>query len=76
MLEGVKNIDFSDFTEVFPAFLTIVLMPFTYSIANGICGGFVAYSLLKLATGRGRDVHPIVYILSVLIIARFIFLGE
>lgn len=76
MLEGVKNIDFSEFTEVFPAFLTIVLMPFTYSIANGICGGFVAYSLLKLATGRGRDVHPIVYILSVLIIARFIFLGE
>lgn len=76
MLEGVKDIDFSDFTEVFPAFLTIVLMPFTYSIANGICGGFVAYALLKLAVGKGRDVHPIVYILAVLIMIRFIFLGE
>lgn len=76
MLEGVKNVDFSDFTEVFPAFLTIVLMPFTYSIANGICGGFVAYALLKLVTGKGKDVHMIVYILAVLIIARFVFLGD
>lgn len=76
MLEGVKNVDFSDFTEVFPAFLTIVLMPFTYSIANGICGGFVAYALLKLVTGKGREVHMIVYILAVLIIARFVFLGD
>lgn len=76
MLEGVKNIDFSDWTEVFPAFLTIVLMPFTYSIANGICGGFVAYALMKLIAGKGKEVHPIVYILAVLIIIRFAFLGE
>lgn len=76
MLEGVKDIDFSDFTEVFPAFLTIVLMPFTYSIANGICGGFVAYAVLKLVTGKGREVHPIVYILAILIAVRFVFLGE
>ncbi len=76
MLEGVKNVDFSDFTEVFPAFLTIVLMPFTYSIANGICGGFVAYALLKLVTGKGKEVHMIVYILAVLIMARFVFLGD
>lgn len=76
MLEGVRDIDFSDFTEVFPAFLTIVLMPFTYSIANGICGGFVAYALLKLAVGEGKKVHPIVYVLAVLIIIRFVFLGD
>lgn len=76
MLEGVKNVNFDDFTEVFPAFLTIVLMPFTYSIANGICGGFVAYALLKLVTGKGKEVHAIVYILAVLIIARFVFLGD
>lgn len=76
MLEGVRNIDFSDFTESLPAFLTIVLMPFTYSIANGVSAGLVVYPLLKLITGRGREVHWIVYILAVLVVARFIFLAE
>lgn len=76
MLEGVRNIDFGDFTETLPAFLTIVLMPFTYSIANGISAGLVVYPLLKLITGRGREVHWIVYVLAVLVIARFIFLAE
>lgn len=76
MLEGVRNIDFGDFTESLPAFLTIVLMPFTYSIANGISAGLVVYPLLKLITGRGREVHWIVYVLAVLVIARFIFLAE
>ena len=76
MLEGVQQIDFSDFTEVFPAFLTIVMMPFTYSIANGISAGLVAYPLMKIVTGKAREVHPIVYVLAVLIVARYIFLSE
>ncbi len=76
MLDGVRRIDFSDFTEVFPAFLTIVLMPFTYSIANGISAGLVAYPLMKLATGKAKEVHPVVYVLAVLIIARYVFLSE
>ncbi|MCP6429250.1 NCS2 family permease, partial [Klebsiella pneumoniae] len=50
MLESVRQIDFNDFTESLPAFLTIVLMPFTYSIANGISAGLVMYPLLKLVT--------------------------
>ncbi|MPN55096.1 Guanine/hypoxanthine permease PbuG [bioreactor metagenome] len=76
MMEGVRHIDFSDFTESLPAFLTIVLMPFTYSIANGISAGLVVYPLLKLITGRGREVHWIIYVLAVLVVARFIFLSE
>ncbi|MDU2065263.1 MAG: NCS2 family permease [Sporomusaceae bacterium] len=76
MMEGIVKIDFTDFTESLPAFFTIVLMPLTYSIANGISVGLVFYPLLKLVTGRGREVHPIVYILAVLVIARFIFLNE
>lgn len=76
MLEGVRNIDFSDFTESLPAFLTIALMPFTYSIANGISAGLVVYPLLKLVTGRGREVHWIVYVLAILVVTRFIFLSE
>lgn len=76
MLEGIRQIDFADFTEVFPAFVTIVMMPFTYSIANGISAGLVAYPLMKVATGKWREVHPIVYVLAVLIVARYIFLSE
>jgi AGZA family xanthine/uracil permease-like MFS transporter len=76
MMESVSHIDFSDFTESVPAFLTIVMMPFTYSIANGVSAGLVLYPLLKLVTGRGREVHWIVYVLAVLVVARFIFLAE
>lgn len=76
MMDGIGKINFSDFTEGLPAFFTIVLMPFTYSIANGISAGLVFYPLLKLITGRGKEVHPIVYILAVLVIARYVFLNE
>lgn len=76
MIESVRHIDFGDLTEGIPAFLTIALMPFTYSIANGISAGLVMYPLLKLVTGRGREVHWIVYLLAVLVVARFIFLSE
>ncbi|MBP2644908.1 MAG: adeQ 1 [Firmicutes bacterium] len=76
MMESVRNIDFGDFTEALPAFLTMALMPFTYSIANGVSAGLVFYPLLKLVSGRGRDVHWIVYVLAVLVVARYIFLAE
>ena len=76
MMESVRNIDFTDFTEFFPAFLTIILMPFTYSIANGISAGLVMYPLLKLINGRGKEVHWIVYILAVLVVLRYMFLAE
>lgn len=76
MMESVRHIDFSDFTESLPSFLTIALMPFTYSIANGISAGLVMYPLLKLISGRGREVHWVIYILAVLVITRFVFLSE
>lgn len=76
MMESVRHIDFGDFTESLPAFLTIVMMPFTYSIANGVSAGLVVYPLLKLISGRGREVHWIVYLLAVLVVLRFIFLSE
>jgi AGZA family xanthine/uracil permease-like MFS transporter len=76
MMESVKHIDFEDFTEALPAFLTIVIMPFTYSIANGISVGLVMYPLLKLVCGRAREVHWIVYLLAILVIMRFVFLAE
>jgi adenine/guanine/hypoxanthine permease len=76
MMESVRQIDFNDFTESLPAFLTIALMPFTYSIANGVSAGLVFYPLLKLISGRGREVHWIVYVLAILVVFRYIFLAE
>lgn len=73
MMDAVRGIDFSDWTEGFPAFMTIILMPFTYSIANGISAGLVLYPLLKIVTGKTGDVHWIMYILALLVIVRYIF---
>jgi AGZA family xanthine/uracil permease-like MFS transporter len=55
MLQNVKNIPFADFSEGFPAFLIIALIPFTYSIVDGIAFGFIAYPLIKLALGRTKE---------------------
>lgn len=71
MMEPIMGIDFSDFTEAVPAFMTIALMPFTYSIANGIAAGLIFYPIMKVVTGRSKEVHPVVYILAILFIIRF-----
>jgi len=71
MIGQVKEIDFSDFTTALPAFLTIVVMPFTYSIANGIGAGFVSFVLLRLATGRARGVHPLMWVVAAAFLAYF-----
>ncbi len=76
MASSVLDIDFSDFTEGFPAFMTFVLMPFTYSIANGIAGGIFFYTLLKVASGKAKQVHWMMYLLFVLVVIRYIFLSE
>jgi len=76
MVSSIKEIDFSDFTEGFPAFITFVLMPFTYNIANGIAAGIVFYTALKVFTGKWKQIHWMMYILFVLVIVRFIFLSE
>ncbi|AXE26856.1 NCS2 family permease [Streptomyces globosus] len=66
---SVKDIDWSDFTIAVPAFLAMVMMPFTYSITNGIGIGFISFSVLRLATGRGREVPAAMYAVS----AVFVF---
>ena len=74
MLRNVRRIRWEDSTEAIPAFLTMVLMPFAFSITEGIAFGFIAYSLLKLVTGRGREVHGLVYLFAALFVIRYIFL--
>jgi adenine/guanine/hypoxanthine permease len=76
MMESVKDIDFSDFTEAVPAFFTIAMMPFSYSIANGIAAGIIFYPIMKVATGKYKQVHPIMYVLAVLFVLRFLLLPE
>ncbi|UVS76808.1 NCS2 family permease [Actinokineospora sp. UTMC 2448] len=71
MMAQIRDIDFSDFTVALPAFLTIVVMPFTYSIANGIGAGFVSYVVLHVVTGRARRVHPLMWIVSAAFIVYF-----
>jgi len=56
MLESVKHINFKDYTEVFPAFLTIILMIYTFNIGVGLTSGFIAFPILKILSGRGKEV--------------------
>jgi len=72
MLGSVKKINFNQLEEAVPAFLVIVLMPFTYSIANGIGGGLVVYSIIKIAKGEFRTLNPVVLIISLLFVLKFI----
>ena len=72
MIENVVNIDFSDYTEGLPAFITIIMMPFAYSIADGLIFGFLSYVFIKLLTGKAKDVSKVMYILSILFIIKLI----
>ncbi|MER6667639.1 NCS2 family permease [Amycolatopsis japonica] len=71
MMSQVKEIDFSDFTVALPAFLTIVVMPFTYSIANGIGAGFVSYVVVRAVTGKAKGVHPLMWGIAAMFVAYF-----
>lgn len=72
MMKCVVWIDWEDLTEAIPAFLTIIIMPLTLSITEGIAFGFISYSLLKLVTGKAKEVHWLIYLFSVLFIIRYL----
>ena len=74
MMSPIKNINFDDYTEAIPAFLTIVMMPFAYSIAEGIVAGMTTYTILKAISGRTKEVSITMWVLSILFIARIIFM--
>ncbi|MEB2627296.1 NCS2 family permease [Peribacillus frigoritolerans] len=75
MIKSINEIDWTHFDESFPAFLVIVTMPLTSSIANGIALGFIAYPILKMARGKFREVHPFVYLFAALFLYQLIFLA-
>ncbi len=73
MVGAITDINFEDFTEAFPAFITIIVMPFAFSISHGIAAGFIAYPLVKVVSRQAKEVHWFMYILAVISIAHFVF---
>jgi adenine/guanine/hypoxanthine permease len=76
MMAHTADIDWRELRTAIPAFLTIVAIPLTFSIANGLSLGFLSYTALHAATGRARDVSPFVYALSAILLLRFLYLGS
>jgi adenine/guanine/hypoxanthine permease len=75
MMSCVRKIDWDDYSEAIPAFLTMTVMPFCgFSITEGISFGFISYAGLKLAVGKLREVHPLINIFAVLFVLRYFFL--
>lgn len=74
MLSNIRDVDFHDMTEALPAFCTIVFMPFTYSIANGVAVGLITFCLIKLFCGKFREVRPLALIVALIFVLRYAFM--
>ena len=73
MMQQLQHMDFKDFSEWFPAFLVVVLIPLSGSISTGLAFGFTAYPLLKLMNGRFRELHALSYGLGILFFMNLVF---
>jgi AGZA family xanthine/uracil permease-like MFS transporter len=76
MCGSVAKVNWSDFTDAFPAFLTIIATPLTYSIATGLSLGVLSFTFLKLFSGRRKEVSVLIWVLAVLFALRYGFLGS
>ncbi|MFC7459584.1 NCS2 family permease [Hydrogenophaga defluvii] len=75
MLRDLTELDWDDTTEVIPAAVTALVMPFTYSIANGLAFGFITYAVLKLFTGKAKEVHKMVWAIGGVFLFKFVYIG-
>ena len=73
MMAGLAHIEWKEFDEAFPTFAVVLTMPLTSSIATGIAVGFILYPILKLASGKGKEVHPILYVFGIIFVLQMIF---
>jgi len=76
MMRDLTELDWSDTTEVIPAAVTALMMPFPYSIANGLAFGFITYAVIKLLTGRIRESHWMVWLIAMVFLFKFFYIGE
>lgn len=74
MMSHIKDVDFSDMTNAVPAFLTVMMMPFTYSIANGIALGLISYIVIKICAGKFKEINWIIVVIAALFAVRFAFM--
>jgi AGZA family xanthine/uracil permease-like MFS transporter len=74
MFKNIVNIDWEDYSESIPAFLTLLMMPLTFSITEGISFGVISYVLLKVIRGKARKIHWLLYLFAILFVARYIWL--
>ncbi|MDD5438673.1 MAG: NCS2 family permease [Candidatus Omnitrophica bacterium] len=74
MLKPLTRINWDDYSEIIPAFLVLMIMPLTFSIATGLAFGFISYAALKLLAGKGKNVSWLVYLFSVIFVLRFLYL--
>ena len=74
MLKNVVHINWDDVTESIPAFLMLLMMPLAFSITEGFAFGFISYAFLKLITGKGNQVHWLIFLFAVLFVIRYIWL--
>jgi AGZA family xanthine/uracil permease-like MFS transporter len=75
MCASLAKVDWNDFTEAFPAFMTSVATPLTFSIATGLSLGLLSFTFIKIGTGKIRQISPLIWVLSALFLLRFAFLG-
>lgn len=72
MVQSIKDIDLSDFTQAFPAYLMMAIMPLSFSVANGLALGFIAYPIVKLATGRRKEISATMYVIAFFFLLYFV----
>ena len=75
MAASLKAVDWEDASEAIPAFLTVIVMPLTYSIAEGLAAGFISWTAVKVARGRFADISPAMWVLTGLFLLRFVLMG-
>jgi AGZA family xanthine/uracil permease-like MFS transporter len=75
MTQAIARVHWSDFTDSFPAFITLLATPLTFSIATGLSLGLIAYTVVKVAAGRFREVSPLIWILTLLFVFRYVYLA-
>jgi AGZA family xanthine/uracil permease-like MFS transporter len=71
----MAQIDWKDFTEAFPAFVVILSMPLSFSIATGLSFGVIFYTIVKLATGKMREISVVVWVLTIVFLLRYVYLA-